>query len=233
MADKDIFGAFGLEPTNDAALIDKAIAERASQVRHQISRGHVDGPRATRQFQQDATALRQAALALPRPNPLPTKPVIQPPAANPDNKTPAKTGACKACGGLVSMTAATCPHCGERNPAPQPAKTPPSGMTGITKLFLIFMALPVTLAALNTCSHNTNGGQGTNGVANAYYLQSLCQDAVRERLRAPATAVFSNGSSNGYSVSGAVDSQNGFGALLRSHYRCSVSGDRITDVSIF
>ena len=214
MADKDIFAAFGIEPTNDATLINKAIAERASKVRHQISRGHVDGPRATRQFQQEATALRQAALAIQQPSTTPTKPALEPPpiklpAANANNETPAKTGACKACGGLVSMTAAACPHCGERNPAPQPAKTPPSGMTGVTKLFLIVMALPIVLAALNTCSPGINSAQDTNSVAGTYYLQSLCQDAVRERLRAPATAVFSNTSSNGSSVSGAVDSQNG------------------------
>lgn len=54
---------------------------------------------------------------------------------------------------------------------------------------------------------------------------------VTEHLKAPATAQFPNDSDlyaqviktdNGYSISSYVDSQNGFGALIRSYYTCEV-----------
>jgi hypothetical protein len=61
-----------------------------------------------------------------------------------------------------------------------------------------------------------------------------CVEAVTERLRAPATAVFpeydtaryESPDPSGYHdirVYGYVDSQNGFGALIRSDWSCSVS----------
>lgn len=51
-----------------------------------------------------------------------------------------------------------------------------------------------------------------------------CKDAIRERLVAPSTAKFTDGpvwitsTSQRFEVS--VDSQNGFGAMLRSEWEC-------------
>lgn len=63
-----------------------------------------------------------------------------------------------------------------------------------------------------------------------------CQDFVRDRLKAPATAEFTEAVTaplagyDRYTVSGAVDAQNSFGALIRNFYSCTVglstSGDR-------
>lgn len=60
-------------------------------------------------------------------------------------------------------------------------------------------------------------------------IEVSCEDAVRGRLKAPATAKFTpvrravwGGESWAYS--GAVDSQNGFGALLRTGFACKVNG---------
>jgi len=61
-----------------------------------------------------------------------------------------------------------------------------------------------------------------------------CQEKfVPDRLKAPATAKFSNvtttaTAAGGYTVVGSVDSENGFGALIRSTFTCSVhsSGDQ-------
>ncbi|ODR84937.1 MULTISPECIES: hypothetical protein [Shewanella] len=71
------------------------------------------------------------------------------------------------------------------------------------------------------------------------YVQ--CKDAVSERLKAPSTAEFSAYSATSvtktkmslktggdkeitFVVNGSVDAQNSFGAMLRNHYQCSVSG---------
>jgi hypothetical protein len=67
-----------------------------------------------------------------------------------------------------------------------------------------------------------------------YAAFSVCKDLVKDQLRAPGTAVFRDyfeddgevrvtGSGEGpYTVTSTVDSENGFGALLRSSFVCSV-----------
>lgn len=64
---------------------------------------------------------------------------------------------------------------------------------------------------------------------------AICKEFVKDDLRAPATAVFRNyhqddgevavrGFGDGpYTVVSTVDSQNGFGALVRSSFTCSVT----------
>jgi hypothetical protein len=60
----------------------------------------------------------------------------------------------------------------------------------------------------------------------------MCQEFVKDQLKAPATADFpymtnsdvsvvSTGEGR-YSVAGYVDAENSFGATLRTRYRCSV-----------
>jgi len=60
-----------------------------------------------------------------------------------------------------------------------------------------------------------------------------CQEKfIADRLKAPATAKYSDvtvsGAAGSYTVAGAVDSQNSFGALVRSSFTCSVhlNGDQ-------
>lgn len=57
--------------------------------------------------------------------------------------------------------------------------------------------------------------------------QYHCKEFVSARLKAPSTASFSSPSTAGsgegpYTVHGVVDSQNSFGAMLRSSYTCTV-----------
>lgn len=56
----------------------------------------------------------------------------------------------------------------------------------------------------------------------------FCQEEIRDRLKTPASAKFSDATvdpeegSTVYRVSGAVDAQNGFGAMVRGNYRCTL-----------
>lgn len=53
-----------------------------------------------------------------------------------------------------------------------------------------------------------------------------CEALVSDELRSPSSAVFeSDVSSSGstWRVTGAVDSQNGFGAIVRTEFECSVT----------
>ena len=78
------------------------------------------------------------------------------------------------------------------------------------------------------------GGKGDRGSvpsqsAMTVEARAQCRGAVKDKLKAPATAKFSDESVTGsdpdsvWFVSGAVDSQNSFGALIRSSFECSVT----------
>lgn len=76
----------------------------------------------------------------------------------------------------------------------------------------------------------TAGNAHPNGAPddNSTYALTACQSAVKERLRSPASAKFTDRhvtqrdphDGNRYRVIGEVDSQNGFGAMLRSYWVC-------------
>lgn len=65
-----------------------------------------------------------------------------------------------------------------------------------------------------------------------------CQEQVKERLKSPSTADFSDVevSADGdlYTVSGVVDAENSFGAKTRSSWTCTArnDGSTVTDVSV-
>ena len=60
-----------------------------------------------------------------------------------------------------------------------------------------------------------------------YDAQVACKDFVRDHLKAPASAAFSrvdhSGSGSTFTVTGAVDAQNSFGATLRMNWTCTVT----------
>lgn len=71
--------------------------------------------------------------------------------------------------------------------------------------------------------------------------QVLCEQMVKDRLKSPASADFSGvtateGTGDTYTVAGAVDSQNSFGAKVRNSFSCTVrkqaSGDGFDLVSL-
>lgn len=70
--------------------------------------------------------------------------------------------------------------------------------------------------------------------ASAYEIRGACEDVVSERLRSPSTAEFnSTATSTGHrtwTVTGTVDAENGFGAMVRESFECSV---RDTDDQTF
>lgn len=58
----------------------------------------------------------------------------------------------------------------------------------------------------------------------------MCQQFVKDRLKAPSTADFSdedhtNSGDHQWIVTGVVDAENSFGAMLRSSYRCELKVD--------
>lgn len=63
---------------------------------------------------------------------------------------------------------------------------------------------------------------------NEFEVKAQCEDAVKNRLKAPSTAKFDNENASGsgtWTVSGTVDSENSFGAMLRANFQCTVIVD--------
>lgn len=73
-------------------------------------------------------------------------------------------------------------------------------------------------------------GDDEDDATDKYGAQNVCEQFIEDRLKAPSTADFHHDSATAagdvWTVSGAVDSENGFGAMIRSDYVCQV---RATD----
>jgi hypothetical protein len=92
------------------------------------------------------------------------------------------------------------------------------------KRVVLFLALA---ALISGCQKRVPGDGGAEDVA-----LSECQKAIKKELRAPASAVFPEFNADGtsgahmgdgvYIFNSYVDSQNGFGAMLRSKWNCKV-----------
>lgn len=73
-----------------------------------------------------------------------------------------------------------------------------------------------------------NGGSSSSD--NTVEAQIACESRVKDALKSPSTADFSDDvtGSGPYTVTGTVDSENSFGAMLRSEFQCTVkvTGDQ-------
>jgi hypothetical protein len=96
----------------------------------------------------------------------------------------------------------------------------------------------VTLALATGCAGMSSGGGSSSVDEQRYEAFQACQHFVNERLKAPSTAKYrdwfgdqkpaATGSGDGpFTIVSTVDSQNSFGAELRSSFTCTVtrSGD--------
>lgn len=97
-----------------------------------------------------------------------------------------------------------------------------------------WIATAVAIAALIACFGDFDR---SDPEPPAFDHVTACQDEVLSQLKAPATAEFV-GSDRitegevGVMVTGEVDAQNSFGALIRSSYICSFTGQTVTEVLV-
>lgn len=126
---------------------------------------------------------------------------------------------CKECGGIVSSVAKTCPHCGFK-----PYRW------NFVRVSIAVLMIAFAISMFSTCYQtsqdpHTPSKPYTGGPASA---RMVCEDALRVLLKSPSTAKFSGNSSTRtqevasgvWTVHGYVDSQNSFGAVLRTNYFC-------------
>jgi hypothetical protein len=90
-------------------------------------------------------------------------------------------------------------------------------------IVLLLCGVPVALGV----SFLASAGDRDPMEARADDALVTCQQFVTDRLKAPSTAEFSGheiiNADPQWTVRGAVDAQNGFGAMLRSNYVCTVT----------
>ena len=110
---------------------------------------------------------------------------------------------------------------------PPPAKPKASGAAigcGTVLALIIVGGIVSCVASLNS------GGSSNDHGVDRIEAQLACQDFVKEKLKAPATAKFSGQQTNvagvnQWTVTGLVDAENSFGAMLRSNWTCSIRLD--------
>ncbi len=69
-----------------------------------------------------------------------------------------------------------------------------------------------------------SGSNSDSGELAQVAAQSSCETMVKNHLKSPSTAQFSNETETGFdpiAITGHVDSENGFGAMLRSSFHCT------------
>jgi hypothetical protein len=121
----------------------------------------------------------------------------------------------------IPALAKKCPHCQSKIKQP---------MSIIVKFFLIVLCISIFSALVM-------GGSGTNQPAtsgdSAYgnaedFAWVIAENQIEKLLKSPSTAEFckpkvTNLGNNKYVVASCVDSQNGFGAMLRSNWTVTLT----------
>jgi hypothetical protein len=107
------------------------------------------------------------------------------------------------------------------------APLPKKGPSGCLLVFLVIFGLIVAGIIIIIVLAASNSG-GNSAQLTQVTAQTSCENMVRDQLKSPSSASFSNESEVGDSpvtVTGVVDSQNSFGATLRSSFHCTGTPD--------
>lgn len=110
---------------------------------------------------------------------------------------------------------------------------------GTTSRSLILGCLTLILLLAGACGVMVVLGKGDTDETE-YLAKTVCQGFVKKQLKSPTSARFSEESatkaSGRWTVSGVVDSQNSFGAMVRNQYTCTTTyqkdGDQWNLVSL-
>lgn len=106
--------------------------------------------------------------------------------------------------------------------------TPPAS-SGVAKGCLTgCLVVPVVLVLVFVISLIGGGGSDDDEV-NDYAARLQCEDWLKEKLKAPSSAKFVDtvvaGGPSAWTVSGEVDAENSFGAMIRAQWTCSIRLD--------
>lgn len=108
------------------------------------------------------------------------------------------------------------PASGDKTPAPSG-----SGCGKGCGIFLVVLVVAGLIAFLSSLARGSNDEYDSN---NKFEAIAQCEARIEKLLKAPSTAEFDSDAtgSGTWTVSGTVDSENSFGAMLRSNFQCTV-----------
>ena len=138
--------------------------------------------------------------------------------------------ACPECGKEMSDKADKCPHCG--NPR---EKGLGCFSMGLITIFIIFVALWIASSILINEDKKHPKNHSINDYCNGHELLAYgyAEDFVKKKLKSPSSAKFPSASEKkkhtrstyncSYKIDSWVDSQNSFGAMLRTKFTCEIA----------
>ena len=111
------------------------------------------------------------------------------------------------------------------NSKPKQPVSPGAAVFTIAFFFIIFLVFKCSCSQSDTESTNSGNDEHSKIVA-----LTAAQECVTERLKSPSSADFPWGSDcvtkisdNTYVINSYVDSQNSFGAMLRTNFTCQIT----------
>ena len=109
---------------------------------------------------------------------------------------------------------------------PKDEKKKPNAAVGCLLLIVIAVIIGV-IVSLSGGDDGGSGGSPAEDKGDKIGAQVVCEDFVERQLKSPGSAEFSEEKVTGahpeFTVKGAVDSENSFGALIRNNYTCTVT----------
>lgn len=111
-----------------------------------------------------------------------------------------------------------------QRPSKKPQRSSP--VLGVVMLFVMAVAL-CTVGIAAVTSRMEEPPTDPASADRSTDAEVMCEESINKRLKAPASAKYThqNSRKNGaqYVVSGYVDSQNSFGAMVRTRFTCTVT----------
>lgn len=112
--------------------------------------------------------------------------------------------------------------------APSDQKPPSSVAKGCGIGCLVILVIGALVGLASWFAASTPEAQAERDQELSIVLaERACERAVRAQLKSPTTAEFSGtrgaGSGSSYTVTGSVDAENGFGAMIRNSFTCEVN----------
>lgn len=146
---------------------------------------------------------------------------------------------CPECLNQVTDVARACKYCGyifddprsvEPAPLPNPTKTNSNSVMKNLNLMLFFLVILIVAFYLFLTSRTPSTPKPTEDPATPIDAVIMCEQFVKDNLKAPKTADFQNiyqaesteTTPDSFTVKSYVDSENSFGAMIRTNFKCQI-----------